>query len=360
MSAVSAGNGVIPTGPVVRTASDEGRRRWLILAVIAIAQLMVVLDGTVVNIALPSAQKALDFSNADRQWIITAYALAFGSLLLLGGKLADLFGRKLMFITGLIGFAAASAVGGAATSFAMLVAARTSQGVFGALLAPAGLSLLTTTFPDKAERGKAFGVYGAIVGSGGAAGLLLGAVLTEYLSWRWCLYINLILAAVGITGAALLLHRQAPAERPKLDLLGTASICAAMFALVYGFSNANTNGWSAPSTWGFIAAGVVLLAVFVALQARVAHPLLPLRIVRNRNRAGSYLAVFLAMAGMSGVGLFLTYYLQVIRGYTAVATGLAFLPMLAGAIATGLLSNIVLLPRTGAFSRGQPANGAPT
>src|ERR1017187_1802998 len=252
MSAASAGNGAVSAQPgAAGAASGEARRRWLILAVIATAQLMVVLDMTVVNIALPSAQRALGFTNADRQWIITGYALAFGSLLLLGGKLADLIGRKQTFLTGLIGFAAASAVGGAATGFGMLVAARACQGAFGALLAPAGLSLLTTTFPGKKERGTAFGVYGAIVGSGAAVGMLLGGVLTEYLSWRRCLYVNLFFAAAGVPGGALLLDgRRSGRRRPRLDLPGTVAVCAALFCGVYGFSNATTHSWHTPSTWG--------------------------------------------------------------------------------------------------------------
>jgi EmrB/QacA subfamily drug resistance transporter len=348
MSAASAGSGAIPAQPGAAGAAFGGsRRKWLILAVIATAQLMVVLDMTVVNIALPSAQRALHFTNADRQWIITAYALAFGSLLLLGGKLADLIGRKQTFLAGLIGFAAASAAGGAATSFGMLVTARACQGVFGALLAPAGLSLLTTTFPGKKERGTAFGVYGGIVGSGAAIGLLLGGALTEYLSWRWCLYINLVFAAAGITGATLLLSRQPSGRRPRLDLPGTVAVSAAMFCLVYGFSNADTHSWSAPSTWGFLAAGVAGLAVFVVRQATAASPLLPLRIVTDRNRGGSYLAVFLVMAGASGVFLFLTYYLQETRGYSPVHTGLAYLPMLVTALVISITCNIKLLPRTG-------------
>ena len=333
----------IPRGVPV----DEGRRRWLVLAVIATAQLMVVLDGTVVNIALPSAQTALHFTSADRQWIITGYALAFGSLLLLGGKLGDLFGRKTTFVIGLAGFAVASAVGGASNGFAMLVTARACQGAFGALLSPAGLSLLTTTFPDKKDRGVAFGVYGAIVGSGSAVGMLLGGVLTEYLSWRWCLYVNLIFAAAGIIGGLLLLRQNRPAHRPRLDLPGTLAVSGAMFALVYGFSNADTHGWRAPSTWGLLVAGVLLLGVFTLLQAKVANPLLPLRILRDRNRAGAYLAVFLVMAGMSGVFLFLTYYLQETLRYSAVSTGLAYLPLLAAAMVTGILSNLRLLPRFG-------------
>ena len=347
MSSTDAASGATPSPPQAQGPDGAGRRRWLILAVIATAQLMVVLDGTVVNIALPSAQVALHFTNADRQWIITGYALAFGSLLLLGGKIGDLFGRKTTFVLGLAGFAIASAVGGASNGFEMLVTARVCQGAFGALLSPAGLSLLTTTFPDKKDRGVAFGVYGAIVGSGGALGMLLGGVLTEYLSWRWCLYVNLVFAAVGIAGGLLLLTQQRPAHRPKLDLPGTVSVSAAMFALVYGFSNADTHGWHTPSTWGFLAAGVVLLAAFVLWQARAANPLLPLRILLDRNRGGAYLAVFLVMAGISGVFLFLTYYLQETLRYSAVSTGLAYLPLLAAAMFTGILSNLRLLPRFG-------------
>ena len=341
------GQNANPASPASPAPLDTDRRKWLILAVIAIASLMVILDATVVNIALPSAQKALHFTNSEREWIITAYTLAFGSLLLLGGKLGDLVGRRRTFLIGLIGFALASAVGGAASGFGMLVVARACQGLFAALLTPAALSLLTTPFPEKKDRGKAFGVYGAIVASGGAIGLLLGGVLTEYLSWRWCLYINLIFAAIGVTGGLLFVRPQRSTGRPKLDLPGTVSVCAALFCLVYAFSNAATHGWHAPSTWGFLAAGVVLLGAFVALEARVASPLLPPRIVLDRNRAGSYLGVFLAMAAVSGAFLFLTYYLQVTLGYSAVRTGLAYLPMLVAAAVSGALSNIVLLARTG-------------
>src|SRR3954447_19217014 len=196
-------------------------RRWLILGVIGIAQLMVVLDATIVNIALPSAQQDLGFANDERQWIITAYALAFGSLLLLGGRLGDLFGRKWAFIGGLLGFATASAVGGAAGSFGVLVAARAAQGVFGALLAPSSLALLATIFTDPQERGKAFGICGAIAGGGAAVGLLLGGILTETLSWRWCLYVNLLFAVPTAVVAVRLLHNQADPKRPPLDIKGT-------------------------------------------------------------------------------------------------------------------------------------------
>ena len=322
-------------------------RRWLILVVVGLAQLMVVLDATIVNIALPSAQRALGFTNTDRQWVVTAYALAFGSLLLLGGRLGDLIGRKITFVAGAVGFATASAVGGAATSFGMLVAARAGQGAFGALLAPAALSILATTFSDPKERGKAFGVYGAIVGAGGAVGLVLGGILTEYLSWRWCLYVNLVFAGIAGTGAVLLLKHQRARTRSRLDLLGGALVSASMFCLVYGFSNAASHHWATPSTYGFLAAGGVLLAAFAAWQARAASPLLPPRVVLDRNRAGAYLAVLVAGAGMSGMFLFLTYYMQQTLGYSPLVSGVAFLPMIAMVVVSANLSNVVLLPRFG-------------
>src|SRR6202044_1708338 len=234
-------------------------RRWWILGVVGLAQLMVVLDATIVNIALPSAQRALGFSIADRQWVVTAYSLAFGGLLLLGGRLSDLFGRRRMLIIGLVGFAAASALGGASTSFAMLVIGRGAQGLFGALLAPAALSTLTVTFTDPAERGRAFGVYGAIAGAGGAVGLLLGGVLTEYLSWPWCLYVNVVLAVVAVAGAVRLLARQPRDPDVRIDWPGTVLVGAGLVAVVYGLSEADTKGWGAPTTDALLAAGVVLL-----------------------------------------------------------------------------------------------------
>jgi EmrB/QacA subfamily drug resistance transporter len=322
-------------------------RRWLILGTVGLAQLMVVLDATIVNIALPSAQRALGFTTVDRQWVVTAYALAFGSLLLFGGRLGDLIGRKITFLAGALGFAAASAVGGAATSFGMLVAARAAQGAFGALLAPAALSILTTTFSDPKERGKAFGVYGAIVGAGGAIGLVLGGVLTEYLTWRWCLYVNLIFAGFAVMGAVLLLKQQRTRAGTRLDLPGVALVSASMFCLVYGFSNAASHNWHTPSTYGFLAAGVTLLAVFAWWQSRAASPLLPPRVVLDRNRGGSYLAVLTAGAGIFGVFLFLTYYLQQTLGYSPVVSGVAFLPLIATLVVAANLSNVVLLPRLG-------------
>ncbi|MEV4556800.1 MFS transporter [Kitasatospora sp. NPDC049285] len=331
----------------IAASGGKHEHRWWILAVIGIAQLMVVLDATIVNIALPSAQQDLGFSDANRQWIVTAYALAFGSLLLLGGRIADLVGRKAVFIIGLIGFAGASALGGAATSFTMLVAARALQGAFGALLAPAALSLLTTTFRDGRERSKAFGIYGAIAGAGGAVGLLLGGVLTEYLNWRWCLYVNLAFAALAIVGGMRLLHGGRPAERPKLDIPGTLLACAGLFCIVYGFSNAESHTWGDVQTWGFLAAGGVLLVLFVWWQTRAEHPLLPLRVVLDRDRGASFAGIFISGAGIFGVFLFLTYYLQQILGYSPVTTGLAFLPMVAAMVVSSVVTTNVLLPRYG-------------
>src|ERR1700729_2022400 len=229
----------------------EPSRRWWILGVVGLAQLMVVLDATIVNIALPSAQRDLGFSIADRQWVVTAYSLAFGGLLLLGGRLSDLLGRRRMLVIG-----------------------RGAQGLFGALLAPAALSTLTVTFTDPAERGRAFGVYGAIAGAGGAVGLLLGGVLTEYLSWRWCLYINVVFAVAAVVAAVRLLRRDRPDAGVRLDVPGAVLVVAGLVSLVYGLSKAETDGWGAPLTIALLAAGAVLLVAFVLTEKRVAHPLL--------------------------------------------------------------------------------------
>src|ERR1700723_1173280 len=243
-------------------------RRWWILAVLGIAQLMVILDGTIVNIALPTAQHALHFSNADRQWIVTGYSLAFGSLLLLGGRIGDMIGRKRALIIGLVGFAVASAIGGASVNFAMLVIARTVQGAFGALLAPSVLALLTTTFTDPAERGRAFGIYGAIAGAGGALGLLLGGLLTSYGAWRWTLFVNLAFAVGAIGGTQLWLKNDEGADHDPLDIPGLALVAGGLFSLVFGFSHAETTAWSNPFTIGFLVAGLVLLASFAYFETR--------------------------------------------------------------------------------------------
>jgi EmrB/QacA subfamily drug resistance transporter len=322
-------------------------RRWLILAVVGIAQLMVVLDVTVVNVALPSAQKALHFTNSERQWIITGYSLAFASLVLLGGKISDLFGRKWTFVAGLCGFSIASVVGGASQSFAMFVGARVVQGAFAAVLAPAALSLVTTTFAGSSERNTAFGIFGAIAGSGASLGLLLGGVLTQILDWRYVMFVNVLFAAVAVAGALTLLRNERSAERPRLDLPGTASVSAGLFAVVFGFSHADTTTWSNPVTLASLAAGVLLLALFAAIEARSAHPLLPLRVLADRNRGAALLSIVIAAASMFGVFLFLSYYLQLIRGYSPIKTGLAFLPMSLVLVATSTIAAAKLRSRMG-------------
>jgi EmrB/QacA subfamily drug resistance transporter len=330
------------------TSTNSTRdRRWIILGVIGLAQLMVVLDLTVMNVALPSAQRALGFTTVDRQWVVTAYTLAFGSLLLLGGRLADLLGRKVTFLTGLAGFAGVSAIGGASVNFTMLITARACQGAFAALLVPSALSLLTTTFTEPKERSRAFAVYGAIAGAGGAVGLLLGGALTEYLSWRWTLYVNLIFAGVALVGGALLLKRQPAPVKPRLDVPGVLLASGGVFCLVYGFSNAATHHWATPSTYVFLAVGVALGVAFAAWQGRAAHPLLPPRVVLDRNRGAAYLSMLIGTAGLFGTFLFLTYYLQQTLDYSPLVTGVAFLPMSAGLIVMANLSTIALMPRFG-------------
>ena len=314
------------------TSTDHLRpaRPGLILAVLGIAQLMVVLDVTIVNIALPSAQRDLGFSDDLRQWVVTAYALAFGSLLLLGGRLGDLFGRKWTFVAGLLGFAAASAVGGAAGSFGVLVAARAAQGVFGALLAPSAL-----------------GIFGAIAGSGAAVGLLLGGALTEWLTWRWCLYVNLLFAVPTAVAATRLFAGHVHRDRRRLDLLGTATATAGLFWLVYGLAHSETHSWGDPVTLIMLGASAALLAAFAAIEARVPHPLLPIAVLRDRTRAGAYLALGLTYVALFAVFLFLTYFLQRTRGFSPIETGLAFLPLAVTVMSTAVVSSAVLVRRVG-------------
>lgn len=324
-----------------------GRTRWIALVVICMAQLMVVLDATVVNIALPAAQADLGFGDESRQWIVTSYALAFGSLLLVGGRVGDRMGLRRAFLVGSVGFAVASAVGGAAPSFEVLVAARAGQGVFAALLAPAALSLLTQTFPGGKDRATAFAVYGAIAGAGGGAGLLLGGALTEYASWRWTLYVNLFFAAIAVVGGVIYLAGGKAVRTATFDLPGIVTATTGLFSVVYGFSHAETDGWTNGLTLGFLAAGVALLAAFCVIETRVSSPLLPLRIVLHRNRGGSLLALFSAGAGMFGVFLFLTYYLQTVLGFSAIETGAAFMPMVVAIVVTAQIGTTVVLPRFG-------------
>jgi EmrB/QacA subfamily drug resistance transporter len=331
--------------PAPSNKTHHGR----VLLIIGLAQLMVVLDTTIVNIALPSAQSALGFSTENRQWIVTAYSLAFGALLLIGGRLSDIIGRRRTLLIGLLGFAAASTVGGAAVGFGMLVAARAAQGVFAAVLAPAALSTLNVTFTQGRERSRAFGVYAAIASGGAVVGLLLGGALTEWLSWRWCLYVNLFFALPAAAAVVLTLPAKGvvAARARRLDWPGVVAVSGGLFCLVYGLSNAQTDSWNAPLTISMFVASATLLVVFVPLELYAAQPLLPLHIVTDRNRTGSYLAIGLAFCSMFGVFLFLTYYLQQTLRYSPLMTGVAFLPFAAGVAVAAGLSNTQLVPRLG-------------
>lgn len=320
--------------------------RWRTLLVVAISQLMIVLDSSIMNIAIPSAKVELGISDANQQWVITAYTLAFGSLLLLGGRIGDFMGRKKIFIIGLIGFAAASALGGIASNQGLLFASRALQGVFGALLAPAALAIISVTFTVPKERAKAFGVIGAISGGGAAIGLILGGTLTEYFSWRWCLGVNTPIAIVAAL-LALAYVRESRADGDRhYDIPGVITATAGLFSLTYGFNEAAIKGWSSNTTISFLVAAVVLLVIFVVIEKKVANPLMPLRVVTERNRAGSYLGSLVVGAGLFSMFLFLGLYLQVILGYSPLKSGFAFLPFTGGIIIfAGIASQ--LLPKFG-------------
>src|SRR5947209_1283331 len=329
-------------------SADREPNRWAVLALLGVAQLMVVLDATIVTIAIPSAKNWRHFSTGSRQWIGTAYALAFGSLLLLGGKLGDLFGYKWTLIAGLVGFSIASAIGGLAQSFGVLVAARTLQGAFGALLAPSALGLLTVTFEGYPDRPTAFGIFGAIAGGAASLGLILGGALTQVLSWRWCLYVNLVIAVpTTIVALRLLVNHRAP-ERDPIDIPGVVTSALGLFALVYGFSNAATHSWGATATIVALVASPVLLTSFLLIERRAEHPLLPLHIVWDRARGGSYTTLALAGAGIFAVSLFLTYFLQQQRGLSPLTTGLAFLPFTGVLVVTSTTVQTRVIQHTGA------------
>jgi len=323
-------------------------KRWLALVVIAIAQLMVILDASIVNIALPDAQHALHISAANRQWVVTAYTLAFGGLLLLGGRIADYAGRKRVFVIGLLGFAGASALGGFAPDQALLFTARALQGAFGAILAPAALSLISVTFVDSKERAKAFGVYGALSGAGAAIGLIAGGLLTQYASWRWCFFVNIPMALIAVGLAIPNVRESRIHGTTRYDIPGAVLSTAGFISLVYGITEAATpgNGWTSPAALGFIAAGVVLLIAFVAFESRTTHPLLPLSILLDRIRGGSYLAQFLLASGLFGMFLFMTFYFQGVHGFSPVRAGLCFLPFSLGVITSAGVSS-QLLPKVG-------------
>jgi EmrB/QacA subfamily drug resistance transporter len=332
-------------GPNVEARELDPKRYWA-LAVIGIAQLMIVLDASVVIVALPSAQHALHISIANRQWVMSAYTLVFGSLLLLGGRIADYLGRRRVFIFGLLGFGAASALAGLAQNSAMLFGARALQGGFAAVMAPAALSLLTVTFTEAHERARAFGVYGAIAGSGAAIGLVLGGVLTQYASWRWTLLINTPIAVIAAVMASRVIRESRVEVRHSYDLPGAVTSTGGLFLLVYGFTMVASHGWGATLTVSLLASAVVLLSAFVVIEMRVAHPLLPLKVILERNRGGSFLASLFVGMALLGTFLFLTYFLQGILGYSALRTGFAFLPFSAGIIIGATLASR-MLPRTG-------------
>jgi EmrB/QacA subfamily drug resistance transporter len=320
--------------------------RWRTLFVVAIAQLMIVLDSSIMNIAIPSAKLDLGISDANQQWVITAYTLAFGSLLLLGGRIGDYMGRKRIFLVGLVGFAAASALGGVAANQGMLFGSRALQGVFAALLAPASLAIISVTFTVPKERAKAFGVIGALSGGGAAIGLILGGTLTEYTSWRWCLGVNTPIAIIAATLAIKYIHESKAQGNNTYDIPGVVTATAGLFSLTYGFNEAATKGWSSTATISFLVAAAVLLIIFVAIESKVANPLMPLRVITERNRGGSYLGSLVVGAGLFSMFLFLGLYLQVILGYSPLKSGFAFLPFTAGIIVfAGIASQ--LLPKFG-------------
>src|SRR3989440_2241592 len=328
--------------PITRRPDE---RRWVALAFIALAQLMAALDATIVSIALPWAQRALGASDAERQWVITAYTLAFGGLLVVGGRIADAVGRKRTFLIGLAGFALASALGGSAGTFGLLLVARAAQGAFAALLAPTALSLLAVTFTEPRERARAFALYGAIAGSGAAIGLLLGGILTQYLNWRWCLYVNVPIAVVAAVGGWRFLSAARGGSGHQFDIPGVLLVTGGLVALVYACTQVVSAGWGSATVIGILAISAVLLIAFVLREARTRSPLLPLWIVLDRNRGGAYLAAALAIAGMFGAFLFLTYYLQVVLRYSPLQAGLAFLPLTVASQAGSWGIASVLMPR---------------
>ncbi|WFR73698.1 MFS transporter [Prescottella defluvii] len=326
------------------TDNPNHERRWLVLCIVALAQLTVVLDGTIVSIALPDAQKELGISNLDRQWVVTAYALAFGALLLLGGRIADFWGRKRSFMVGTAGFAVASAVGGFAQTGMQLFVARAGQGVFAALLAPAALAILTTTFVGEKERAKAFAVYGAISGGGAAIGLLLGGALTQYVDWRWCLLVNVPVALFAIAVTLPIVKETKAHGDTSYDLPGTVLVAIGLGSLVYGFTKAE-HGWLETQTLLFIGIGLLALVVFVLVEKRTANPLLPLSVPWHRDRGAAFIGSALVGAALLGGTLYLTFYLQIVMGLSPVMSGVGSLPMacfivLASTIAAQLTTRI--------------------
>jgi EmrB/QacA subfamily drug resistance transporter len=315
----------------------------LTLAVIAVSQLVVVLDLTIVNVALPDAQRDLHISDDSRQWVVTSYALAFGSLLLLGGRIADYWGRKRAFILGLIGFAVASGIGGLAATGMQLFAARVLQGVFGALLAPAALAILQVAFPAGRARAKAFSIFGAVAGGGAAVGSVTGGLLTDYANWRWCLLVNVPVVALTAIAAWRLVGESRAHGNTTYDVPGAVTATLGVGLLVFGFTTASTDGWGGTKTLVLLALGAAFLVVFVLVERRSSHPLLPLGVILHRTRGGSYLTALLAGSGLLGSMLLLTFYMQVTLHWTPLKAGLASLPTTAVfVIGTGLTERAML------------------
>ncbi|HET6875819.1 MAG TPA: MFS transporter [Acidimicrobiales bacterium] len=327
---------------MTETQTKHHQHPALALAVIACAQLMVILDATIVNVALPAIDKALHFSTANLEWVITSYALTFGGLLLFGGRTGDLYGKRRMFMIGIGLFAVASLLCGLATDQIELIITRGLQGIGGAIASPTALSLVAINFDEGPERNRAMGVYSGMSAVGGALGLLLGGILTTYVSWRWIFFVNVPIAAVGLLLAPRVLDESSASEG-RLDTPGAITATAGMLSLVYGLTNASLHPWSAPGTVIPLGLAAVLLALFVAIELRVEAPLMPLSIFRSRNRSGSY-AIMLALGvAVFSMFFFLTLYMQDVKGYSAVRTGLGFLPMSIGimiaAVSTAKLMN---------------------
>jgi EmrB/QacA subfamily drug resistance transporter len=332
------------------TAGGGNRRLGLALLVIATAQLMVVLDATIVNVALPHIQQALGFSGSGLEWVVNAYAVTFGGLLLLGGRAGDIFGRRRVFVFGLLLFSGASLLGGFATSEWWLLTARAVQGAGGAVIAPTALALITTNFPEGGERNRAFGVYAAMAGAGSAVGLLLGGILTTYVSWRWCFFVNV---PIGILVAAATprVLAESPRRPGRIDVVGAVTGCGGIALLVYGLSKAAT-GPDGVSHWGdaqvlaALAASVLLLVSFVLIERRSSQPLLPMRVLADRNRAGAYLIMLCVATGLFGLFFFLTLFIQNVLGYSAIRSGIAYLPFAVGVVVASALAS-QLVPRIG-------------
>ncbi len=325
------------------TSSDLRRR---VLWPLALAELLVLLDTTIVNVALPSAERTLHFSSAERQWLVTAYVLAFGSLLPLGGRLSDLWGRRRLLVVGLGGFAVASIVGGAAHVFAVLVVARVAEGVCAALVAPAALAALTTAFADARARSWALTLYGILAASAAALGLLVGGALTQWASWRWCLYAGAVIAAVTLV-AVLIVLEDSRGPRGRLDVVGAGLSTGGLVGVVFGLAHATDAAWLAPATILPLVGGGALLALFVAREARALDPLVPLRILLGRTRGGSFLALGLAGTALFAIYLLLSYYLEGTLGFTPLEAGLAFAPLVGAVIFSATFASFRLMHTTG-------------